>query len=51
MMQGTTLEELFRTDISGPLWSAKPVDDEPQIIIDAHLAFLRAGCDILLTST
>ena len=50
-VQGTTLEELFHKDISAPLWSAKPVDSEPQVIVDAHLAFLRAGCDIILTST
>ncbi|TFY64155.1 hypothetical protein EVJ58_g2800 [Rhodofomes roseus] len=48
---GTTLEELFQRDIFSPLWSAKPVDEDPEVIIKAHLAFLRAGADIILTST
>jgi len=48
---GTTLEDLFRRDIFSPLWSAKPVDEDPQVIIQAHLAFLRAGADVILTST
>ncbi|KAH8106894.1 Homocysteine S-methyltransferase [Cristinia sonorae] len=48
---GTTLESIFHKDVSSPLWSAKPVDEEPEVIIDAHLAFLHAGADVILTST
>ncbi|KAK7677532.1 hypothetical protein QCA50_019538 [Cerrena zonata] len=48
---GTTLEDLFDKDISTSLWSAKLIDDDPETIINAHLAFLRAGADIILTST
>ncbi|KAF7797989.1 hypothetical protein EIP86_009196 [Pleurotus ostreatoroseus] len=48
---GTTLQDLFHKDISTPLWSAKPVDEEPEVIIDAHLAFLRAGARVILTAT
>ncbi|RPD78095.1 Homocysteine S-methyltransferase [Lentinus tigrinus ALCF2SS1-7] len=48
---GTTLEDVFHRDISGPLWSAKPIEEDPEVIIEAHLAFLRAGADIILTST
>ncbi|KAI8992909.1 Homocysteine S-methyltransferase [Trametes punicea] len=48
---GTTLEDVFHKDISHPLWSAKPVDEDPEVIIAAHLAFLRAGANIILTST
>ncbi|KAJ3523055.1 hypothetical protein NM688_g8788 [Phlebia brevispora] len=48
---GTTLEDTFHLDISTPLWSAKPIDKEPEVIIDAHLAFLRAGARIILTAT
>ncbi|KAI0708944.1 Homocysteine S-methyltransferase [Cerioporus squamosus] len=48
---GTTLEDVFHRDISTPLWSAKPIDDDPEVIIAAHLAFLRAGADVILTST
>ena len=42
---------MFHQDISTPLWSAKPIEDDPEVIIAAHLAFLRAGADIILTST
>ncbi|GBE80531.1 Homocysteine S-methyltransferase [Sparassis crispa] len=48
---GTTLEDVFHKNISTPLWSAKPIDDDPETIIEAHLAFLRAGADVILTST
>lgn len=50
--KGTTLEDIFHVDISHtPLWSAKAVVEEPETIIQAHLAFLRAGARVLLTST
>ncbi len=49
--KGTTLEDVFHKDISTPLWSAKPIEDDPEVIIAAHLAFLRAGADVILTST
>ncbi|KAI0368363.1 Homocysteine S-methyltransferase [Pilatotrama ljubarskyi] len=48
---GTTLEDVFHKDISHALWSAKPIDEDPEVIIAAHLAFLRAGANIILTST
>ncbi|KAJ7282566.1 Homocysteine S-methyltransferase [Mycena rebaudengoi] len=49
---GTTLEQTFGLNISHtPLWSAKAAIEHPQVIIDAHLAFLRAGARIILTST
>lgn len=48
---GTTLEDVFHQDISMPLWSARPIEDNPELIIAAHLAFLRAGADVILTST
>jgi len=50
-IKGTTLETIFHQDISSPLWSAKPIDENPQIIVEAHLAFLRAGARVILTST
>ena len=49
--QGTTLEDVFHKDISTPLWSAKPIEYDPEVMIAAHLAFLRAGANIILTST
>ncbi|KAL4245652.1 Homocysteine-binding domain superfamily protein [Abortiporus biennis] len=48
---GTTLEDLFHLDISTSLWSAKPIDTNPQVIIDTHLAFMKSGSDIVLSST
>lgn len=50
-LQGTTLEDVFHKDLSHPLWSARFIDHEPETIIEAHLAFLRAGARIILTST
>ncbi|KAF7376654.1 Hcy-binding domain-containing protein [Mycena sanguinolenta] len=47
---GTTLENSL--DISHtPLWSAKAAIEHPDHVIDAHLAFLRSGAQIILTST
>ncbi|KAK7001336.1 Hcy-binding domain-containing protein [Favolaschia claudopus] len=47
---GTTLENAF--DISHtPLWSAKAAIEHPEALIDAHLAFLRAGAQVILTAT
>ncbi|THU95507.1 Homocysteine S-methyltransferase [Dendrothele bispora CBS 962.96] len=49
---GTTLESTFGLNISNtPLWSAKAVVERPDVIVQAHLAFLHAGSDIILTST
>lgn len=50
--QGTMLEDKYHEDIShNPLWSAKPIAQEPDVIIQAHLEFLRAGARVILTST
>ncbi|KAJ7213032.1 Homocysteine S-methyltransferase [Mycena pura] len=49
---GTTLEQTFGLDISHtPLWSAEVAIEHPETIVDAHLAFLRAGARMILTST
>ena len=49
--QGTTLEDVFHHDISNPLWSARPIEHEPEVIIEAHLSFLRAGARIITAAT
>ena len=50
--KGSTLEDTFKQNITRtPLWSAKPVQESPELIVGAHLAFLRAGAEIILTST
>ncbi|KAH7339736.1 Homocysteine S-methyltransferase, partial [Rhizoctonia solani] len=48
---GTTLEDVLHKNISHPLWSAHLIDTDPDAIVEAHLAFLRAGSSILLTAT
>ncbi|KAJ3864193.1 MAG: Homocysteine S-methyltransferase [Lentinula lateritia] len=49
---GTTLEQWFQLDISNtPLWSTKAVVDHADLVIEAHLAFLRAGAELISTST
>ncbi|QRV93856.1 40S ribosomal protein S0 [Ceratobasidium sp. AG-Ba] len=48
---GTTLEDVLRKDISHPLWSAHLIDSDPEAIVQAHLAFLKAGSSIILTAT
>lgn len=37
-------------DISGPLWSARALRENPQAIEDLHLAWLEAGADVLVTA-
>lgn len=39
---------LAQTD---PLWSARLLHTNPQMIKDIHLDFLRAGADIIITGT
>ncbi|QDT48295.1 Homocysteine S-methyltransferase [Symmachiella dynata] len=38
-------------DISGPLWSARMLLDDPQAIRQLHLDYLWAGADCLITAT
>ncbi len=46
----TTLE-LLGHDISGVLWSARLLLDEPQAIVDAHSAFFAAGAELATTAS
>ncbi|KAJ4490921.1 Homocysteine S-methyltransferase [Lentinula aciculospora] len=49
---GTTLEQWYQLDISGThLWSAQAIVNHADVVIETHLAFLRAGADIITTST
>ncbi|KAK0194894.1 Homocysteine S-methyltransferase [Armillaria mellea] len=49
---GTTLETDFDVNISNtPLWSSRAVVEQPDVMIQAHLAFFRAGAQVILTST
>lgn len=48
---GTCLE-LFGYNIAdSPLWSASVIEKDPTAIIRAHLAYLEAGVDIIITNT
>lgn len=50
--QGTTLEDDLGVKIShSPLWSAHPLTDNEDSIIEAHLLFLRSGSKIISTAT
>jgi homocysteine S-methyltransferase len=46
----TTLE-LHGHDISGDLWSARLLADEPDAIVQAHRAFFNAGAEVATTAT
>lgn len=46
----TTLES-YGHDISGYLWSARLLADQPEAIVQAHLDFLRAGANIITTAS
>ena len=47
---GTELESLGY-DVSGKLWSARYLLDQPQIIQNVHESYVRAGSDIITTSS
>lgn len=54
MAQGSTLEDILNFKIAHtPLWSTRAAADEEksQLLVQAHLSFLRAGARTLLTST
>ncbi len=38
-------------DLSDELWSARLLHDDPEAVIDAHLAFLRAGASVITTAS
>ena len=46
----TVLEELGASPI-GPLWSAAPMVDRPDIITAAHRRFVDAGADIIISAS
>ncbi|KAG7098257.1 hypothetical protein E1B28_000219 [Marasmius oreades] len=49
---GTTLEQIFQQEVSHkPLWSAKVIVDNPDVLVQAHLSFLRAKAKIISTAT
>lgn len=53
ILDGGMATELERRgcDISGPLWSAQVLNDNPQAIEDVHFSYLEAGADCILTAS
>ena len=47
---GTELSRLGH-DTALPLWSARPLLRHPSIVTEVHVAYLRAGADIVTTNT
>ena len=47
----STALELFGADISGPLWTAQTVIDDPELLERAHRSFVEAGADIIATAS
>lgn len=47
---GSTLEARG-ADLAAPLWSAKAVLDEPDLVAAVHAAFFRAGADVAVTAS
>ena len=53
VLDGGMATELERRgcDISGPLWSARVLEDNPEAIEAVHLSYLEAGADCILTAS
>jgi homocysteine S-methyltransferase len=47
----STQLELGGADLRDPLWSANVLLHDPAAVREAHLAFLRAGADVLITAS
>lgn len=43
--------ELAGHDLSDELWSARLLAEEPEAIVEAHLAYFAAGADVAITSS
>lgn len=53
LLDGATGSELDRrgVDVSMPLWSARAMDDAPDILQSVHQEYLDAGADAVITNT
>ncbi len=43
--------EFLGADISGPLWSAHVLEEQPEKVMAVHRAYLEAGAEVLLTAS
>ena len=53
ILDGAIATELERkgADLNDPLWSAKVLLDQPSLILQTHLDYIKAGADIITTTT
>lgn len=53
VLDGALATELERRghDLSGPLWSAQVIEQDPASIVAVHLDYLRAGADCITTAS
>ena len=53
ILDGGLATELERrgADLNHPLWSARMLVENPALIRDAHLGFLEAGADVIVTAS
>lgn len=47
----STQLESMGIDISGPLWTARALVDDPDAIVAAHAAYVAAGADVITTAS
>ncbi|CAH8480651.1 unnamed protein product [Schistosoma turkestanicum] len=49
---GTESQKLSGLQINGHLaWSSRLLMDDPELVVEIHKSFLRAGCDVISTNT
>jgi homocysteine S-methyltransferase len=53
VLDGGLAGELERSghDLSGPLWSARLLQDDPEALVQVHAQFVRAGAQVLTTAS
>ncbi|MCH2161341.1 MAG: homocysteine S-methyltransferase family protein, partial [Phycisphaerales bacterium] len=53
LLDGATGTELDRrgVDVRIPLWSARAMDEAPEVLEEVHRAYLLAGADAVITNT
>lgn len=47
----STALEIVGADISGPLWTARTVVEEPEVLEEAHRLFVNAGAEIISSAS
>ena len=47
----STVLDAHGVDLRHPLWTGRLITEAPEVLIDAHLAYLRAGAEVLITAS